>query len=326
MRRIGLAVVLVLSLTLAPHAAGAQQAGKAWRIGFLSPYSADLDKNWRAALQQGLRDLGYVEGKNIIIEHRHAEGRLERLPELSAELVRLKTDLFVVHGSAAISAAANASSTIPIVMAAAADPVGTGLVASLARPGGRVTGLSDLHSEINAKRLQLLKEMIPSLSRVAVLLNPATPVHPLQWSDIQAAAPALRLTVVSVEMKGLEDVDNVFATIRKEKAEALNLLGGAATIHTRRVADLAVKNRIPTISTTRVSAEEGLLMSYGTDFQDLYRRAATYVDKILKSAKPGDIPVEQPTKFELVINLKTAKALGLTIPPSVLGRADHLIE
>jgi putative ABC transport system substrate-binding protein len=310
MRLIGLAVVLAVGLVIALLAAEGQEAGKIWRIGFLSPYSTEFDKSWRAALQQGLRDLGYVEGKNFVIEQRHAEGRFERFPELAAELVRLKLDVFLAHSVAAVNAAKKASSTVPIVMAVVADPLGTGLVASLARPGGQVTGLSDLHSEINAKRLELLKGMVPSLSRVAVLWNPANSVHAAQWKDLQTAAPALQLTVVPVEVKGPEDVDRVFTTIRKERAEALNLLGGAATIHLRRVADLAVKNRIPTISTTRSSAEEGLLMSYGADFKDLYRRAAIFVDKILKGAKPADLPVEQPTKFELVINLKTAKTFS----------------
>ena len=210
----------------------AQEAGKTWRIGFLSPYSPDYDKTWLVAFQHGLRDLGYVEGRNIVIEQRHAEGRFERFPELAAELVRLKLDVFVVHGSvAAINAVRKASNTIPIVMAAAADPVGSGLVASLARPGGQVTGLSDLHSGINAKRLELLKELVPSTSRVAILLNPAAPIHASQWKDLQAAAPALRLTVVPVAMTGIEDVERVFTTIRRERAEALNVLGGAATIH-----------------------------------------------------------------------------------------------
>jgi len=325
MRLIGL-ILLALSLAIAPLAAEGQQPEKIWRIGFLSPYSTEYDKSWRAALQQGLRDLGYVEGKNVVIEQRHAEGRFERFPELAAELVRLKLDVFLAHGVAAVDAARKASSTVPIIMVPVADPLGSGLVASLARPGGQVTGLSDLHSEINAKRLELLKGMVPSLSRVAVLLNPAARVHTAQWKDLQAAAPALQLTVVPVELKGPEDVDRLFTTIRKERAGALNLLGGAATIHTRRVADLAVKNRIPTISTTRNLAEQGLLMSYGADFKDLYRRAATFVDKIFKGAKPADLPVEQPTKFELVINLKTAKALGLTILQTLLLQADQVIE
>ena len=326
MRLIRLEVVLALSLALTPLAAEAQERGKTWRIGFLSPYSADFDKTWRAAFKLGLRNLGHVEGRNIVIHERHAQGRLERFPELAAELVRLKLDVFVVHGAPAVRAAEQATSAIPIVFAVSADPIGDRIVASLARPGGNVTGLADLHTEINAKRLELLKEVVPSLSRVAVLLNPGYPVHRPQWTDLQAAAPPLRLTVVSVEMKGQEDVDRAFSTIRRERAEALSLLGGAATIHTRRVADLAIKNRIPTISTTRSSAEEGILMSYGADFSDLYRRAAAYVDKILKGAKPTDLPVEQATKFELVINRKTAKALGMTIPQSILGRADHVVE
>jgi putative tryptophan/tyrosine transport system substrate-binding protein len=327
MRLIGLAVILALSLVLPLPPAEAQEAGKVWRIGFLSPYGPDYDEKWRAAFRSGMRDLGYVEGKNLVIEERHARGRFERFPEMAADLVRFNLDVFVVHGGLpAINAARKASTSVPIVMPAVADPVGMGLVASLARPGGNITGLSDLHSDMNAKRLELLKETVPSLSRVAVLLNPSFAVHPAQWKDLQNAAPALRVTLVLVEMKGPEDIDQIFMTIRKERAEALNLLGGAATIHTRRVADLAVKHRIPTISTTKNAAEEGLLMSYGADFRDLYRRAATYVDKIFRGAKPADLPVEQPTKFELVVNLKTAKALGLAIPQSVLVRADEIIQ
>jgi putative ABC transport system substrate-binding protein len=315
------------SLLAGPHVGEGQTGGQVWRIGFMSPYSPDFDEKWRAAFRSGLRDLGYVEGKNLVIDERHARGRFERFPEMAADLVRLNPAVFVVHGGLpTINAARKASNSIPIVMPAVADPVGMGLVASLARPGGNITGLSDLHSDINAKRLELLKEMVPALSRVAVLLNPSFAVHPAQWRDLQTAAPTLRLSLVLVEMKGPEDIDRIFTTIRRERVEALNILGGAATIHTRRVADLAVKHRIPTISTTKNAAEEGLLMSYGADFRDLYRRAAMYVDKIFKGAKPADIPIEQPTKFELVINLKTAKALGLTIPQSVLLRADHVIQ
>jgi len=315
-----------LGIMAAPLAAEAQEAGKTWRIGFLSPYSADFDKTWRAALWHGLRDLGYVEGKSIIIEQRHADGTIERLPQLAQELVRLKIDIFVAHGHPAVSAARKASSTAPIVMCPAADPVGVGLVASLARPGGNITGVSDLHSGLVTKRLDLLKEVVPSASRVAVLLDPASPTQVDQFKSLQAAAPALRLTLLPVEIKGPDDIDPGFAAIRRERVEAVNILGGAATIHLKRVAELAIKSRMATISTTRRAAEDGFLMAYGADFSDLYRRAATYVDKILKGAKPAELPIEQPTKFELVINLKTAKALRLTIPPSVLGRADHVIE
>jgi len=329
MRRIGLAVVLAVSLTLAPLGVEGQEVGKTSRIGFLSQYSADYDKTWRAAFRNGLQDLGYVEGKNILIEERHAEGRFERFPALAAELVRLKIDVFLVHGHpVAIDAAKEASSTIPIIMVANPDPVGLGLVASLARPGGRITGLSDFHSGLVAKRLELLKEAVPSISRVAVLYA-TTPVQLRALRETQAAALTLRLTVVPVEIKvgpGPDDIESAFTTMKRERAEALNVLFGAAGTHLSRVADLAIKNRIPTTATQRVSTEHGYLMSYGAIFLDLYRRAATYVDKILKGAKPSDLPIEQPTKFELVINLKTAKALGLIIPQTIILQANHVIE
>jgi len=311
----------------APLVGAAQTGGRVWRIGFLSPYSADFDKSWRAALRDGLRDLQYVEGKNTILEQRHADGRLELLPDLAAELVRSKVDVFVVHGSEpAVRAAERASGSLPIVFVANPDPVAAGLVAGLARPGGRVTGLSDNHGELAGKRIELLREAVPSVSRVAVL-HSTLPQSLGMLRQTEAAAHALRLTVVPVENREpRSDVERIFTTIRNERAEALNVLPGAAGIHQSRVADLAIKHRIPTIGTARVGADSGFLMSYGADFPALYRRAATYVDKILKGAKPVDMPIEEPTKFELVINLKTAKALGLTIPPSLLGRADHVIK
>jgi putative ABC transport system substrate-binding protein len=330
MPRIGLAVVLTLSLILAPLAGEAQEAAKVWRIGFVSPYSADFDATWRAGFRKGLRDLGYVEGKNIVIEERHFGGRLERFPALAEELVRLKIDVLVVHGGnpSTIDAARKASSTIPIVFVANPDPVGLGLVVSLARPGGQVTGISDLHGDLIGKRLELLKEAVPSITRIAVLHN-ANPTSLRGLSDTQAAASVLGLTVFAVEIRtGPEpaDIDRAFTMIRRERAEALNVSFGSAGVHTRHVADLAVKSRLLTIGTTRIATESGYLMSYGADFPDLYRRAAIYVDKILKGAKPADLPVEQPTKFELVVNLKTAKALGLTIPQTILLRADHVIQ
>jgi len=316
-------------LLAAPLAAEAQEAGKVWRIGLLSADSIELDKPYRAAFQEGLRELQYVEGRNVVIEQRHADGRREQFPALAAELVRAKADVLVVHGYLeAVRAAEQASSAIPIIFVANPDPIASGIVASLARPGGRVTGLSDMHSDLAAKRLELLKGVVPSLSRVAVL-HTASPIYRRALKDTQTAAVALGLTVVPVEIgssAGLADIDGVFATIRRERAEALNVLFAAAGIHQKRVADLAVKRGVLTMGTSRRSAESGYLMSYGANFPELYRRAATYVDKILKGAKPGDLPIEQPTKFELIVNLKTAKALGLTIPPSLLGRADEVIE
>jgi putative ABC transport system substrate-binding protein len=316
-------------LLAAPLAANAQEAGKVWRIGLLSADSIELDKPYRAAFQEGLRELQYVEGRNVVIEQRHADGRREQFPALAAELVRSKIDVLVVHGfPEAVRAAEQASSAIPIIFVANPDPIVSGIVASLARPGGRVTGLSDMHSDLAAKRLELLKGAVPSLSRVAVL-HTASPIARRALKDTQTAASALGLTVVPVEIgssAGLADIDGVFATIRRERAEALNVLFAAAGIHQKRVADLAVKRGVLTVGTSRRSAESGYLMSYGANFPELYRRAATYVDKIFRGTKPADLPVEQPTKFELVINLKTAKALGLTIPPAMLGRADEVIQ
>jgi len=325
MRLIGLAVILTLDLLATPLAAEAQEAGKVWQIGFLSPYSTDQDKSRRAAFQQGLRDLGYVEGKNLVIEQRHADGRFERLPALAAELVRLPLDVLVAHGDGGVHAK-QATSTIPIVVVANPDPVGLGIAASLARPGGNVTGLSDLHGDLAAKRLALLKEAIPAASRIAVLWRSGASSHPPQLRDIQAAASALRVTVFPLEIQGPHDFGRVFTTLRRERLDALDILGGAAGVHRRQFAELAIQNRVPTISTTREFAEDGLLMSYGSNFPDLYRRAATYVDRILRGTRPGDLPIEQPTTFELVINLKTAKALGLTIPQTLLRRADQVIQ
>jgi putative tryptophan/tyrosine transport system substrate-binding protein len=318
------------SILVAPFVAEAQAIGKVWRIGFLSPYGPDYDEKWRAAFRSGLRDLGYVVGKNIVIEERHVRGRLERYPAQAEELVRLQIDVFVVHGGepSQIDAARQASRTIPIVFVANPDPVGLGLVATLARPGGQVTGVADQHSDLVGKRLELLKEAAPSISRIAVLHN-SNVISLRGLRDTQAAASVLGLTVVPVEINsgpGPADIDRAFTTIRRERAEALNVLFGAAGVHPRHVADLATKSRLLTLGTTRGSADSGYLMSYGADFPDLYRRAATYVDKILKGARPSDLPVEQPTKFELVINLKTAKALGLTIPQLLLLRADQVIQ
>jgi len=326
MRRIGLAIGLALSMLLAPLAAGAQ-AKKTPRIGFLAPPSAEYAKSRVAAFEQALHQLGYVDGKSIIIEYRYADGRFERLPNLATELVRLGVDILVVMGAPAAHAAKNATSVIPIVIGNAADPVGTGLVASLARPGGNITGLSDFNLGVVTKRFELLKEVVPSASRVAVLLNPANPTNPLQLKEIQAVAPALGVTLLPLEARELNDVDRAFAVMRNQQPGALIVFGDQMFgTHQKRLAELALKSRLPAIWAQKENVDAGGLMSYGTNFDDLYRRAAGYVDKILKGAKPADLPVEQPTKFELVINLKTAKALGLTIPQSVMLRADQVIE
>jgi ABC-type uncharacterized transport system substrate-binding protein len=327
MRLIGLAVVLALSLALAPLAAEAQQAEKVWRVGYLSSSSAERERTRVAAFQQGLRELGYSEGKSISIEQRYAGGEFERLPELAAELARLKIDIFVIAGAPAAHAAKKASTVIPIVMIAVADPVGMGLVASLARPGGSITGLSDFNTGVVAKRLELLREVVPSASRVAVLLNPTNPSNPPQLKLTQAAAATLGVTLLAFEANRADAIDRAFVAIKTERAGALIIIGDPMLgTHAKRIVELSTRNRLPTIYWVREFPDAGGLMSYGAKFDDLWRRAATYVDKILKGAKPGELPVEQPTKFELVINLKTAKALGLTIPQTILLQADQVIE
>ena len=320
MRLIG----LVLALALAPLVAEAQPAEKLARIGYLSLGSAaDTPK----ALLQGLRELGYVEGQNLVIEYRYTEGKAERLPDLAAELVSLKVDIIVAGGTPPPLAAKRATTTIPIVMTSAGDPVGSGLVASLAKPGGNVTGLSTFTRDLAAKRLQLLKEVVPVISRVAVLWNAANPYAVLNMRETEAAARTLGLQVQSVEVRGPDDIETGFSTAIRWRAGAFIVVDDPVTyLHRTRIADLAARNQLPAMYGFRQYAEAGGLMAFGTSLADLSRRAATYVDKILKGAKPADLPVEQPTQFELVINAKTAKALKLTIPPSVLLRADQVIE
>ena len=322
-------LLALLALGATPLGAEAQQPGKVARIGYLAVVPAELDKSWRTAFQQGLEELGYLEGKNIVIEWRHASGRMEKLPELAAELVRLKVDVFFVYGREATDAAIKASSSTPIIITADPDPVGAGLATSLARPGGRITGLSDLHGDMTSKRLELLKEVAPSVSRVAVLFNPANIVSALQMKSIQASARTMGLTVLAWGVGGPEDIDRAFATIGRERPGGLLVVAESVVvggINRNRIVDHAMKNRLPLIGTVRGWADAGALMAYGTNFHDLWRRAATYVDKILKGAKPGDLPIEQPTKFALVINLKSAKALSITIPQTVLLRADEVIQ
>jgi putative ABC transport system substrate-binding protein len=309
-----------------PVAAEAQQAGKVPRIGFLfygSPGpSPELD-----AFRQGLRELGYIEGQNITIEYRFAGGRVGQLPELAAELVRLKLDVIVTPGTPASVAAKQATSTIPIVFAGVADAVGAGLVADFARPRGNITGLTGISAELGGKRLELLKEVAPKASRVAVLFNPADRSNVLVLKELQESAPALRLTLQPLGVRGPGEFEGAFVAMSRKRAHALfGAAGILTTEHRKAVVDLAAKSRIPAMWGERQFVEAGGLMSYAVNFYDQVRRAATYVDKILKGAKPGDLPVEQPTKFELVINLKTAKALGLTIPQSLLLRADEVIQ
>jgi len=323
---VGFHTILVL-LVGCVAMAHAQQARKVPRIGvLLSGTPASFSPRTKAFLQ-GLRDLGYIEGKTITIEWRWGKDRVEQLPELAAELVRLNADVIVTNGTTASKALQNATRTIPIVMVVVGDPVGTGLVESLARPGGNVTGLSNLTPESSGKRLELLKEVVPTASRVAVLLNPANPTNPLQLRETQAAAPAFGMTLLSLEVKGPDDFERAFTAMRKERAGALIVFGDVMFYSQRsQIVELAVKSRLPGIYVQPEIAEAGGLMSYGPSTNDMFRRAATYVDKILKGAKPSDLPVEQPMKFELVINLKTAKQIGLTIPQSVLYRADKVIK
>src|SRR3989454_2692632 len=301
----------------------AQQAKKIPRIGFLGATSPSVELARIEAFRQGLRELGYVEGKNIVIEWRWAAGKFDRLPELAAELVRLNVEVIVTGGSTSTGAAKKVTTTIPIVMAQTNDPVGSGFVASLARPGGNMTGLSTFAPELSGKRLELLKEVVPKLSRVAVLGDSTTPGNAQALKETELAARALKVQLRYLDILGPKDIETAFREASKGRADAVLVLGAPVLISPRRqIADLTVKNRLPAAYPVAEYVEDGGLMSYGVSVSDLYRRAATYVNKTLKGAKPADLPVEQPTKFELAINLKTAKALGLTIPQSVLGPAD----
>jgi putative ABC transport system substrate-binding protein len=316
-------------LLAAPFAAEAQQAAKVARIGYLAGNLAAFP-HLPEAFRQGLRDLGYVEGRNVVIEYRDAEGKYDRLPALAAELVALKVDVILAGGTPQALAAKQATGTIPIVFAGVSDPVTSGLVASLARPGGNVTGLATLVPELVGKCLEQLKQAVPGVSRVAVLWHPGvtgerTAKDVLKRAEV--AARALGVRPLFVEARGPEDFDRAFSDMTRARAGALTALPSVMFIlERRRLVDLAAKNRLPAVYPWRDFVDAGGLMSYGPNIADLFRRAATYVDKILKGAKPADLPVEQPTKFELVINLKTAKALGLTIPQSLLQRADEVIQ
>ena len=308
----------------APLGAQAQpQAKKAPRIGVLTgPADPGVE-----AFRQGLRELGYVERENITIERRSAEGKLDRLPELAVELVRLKVDVIVASSNLAVVALRKATQTIPIVMSIVADPVGEGFVASLARPGGNITGLTSISEQLSRKRLELLKEINPHLSRVAVSRSPTTPTHGILWGETQAAATALGIKVFALDLRSAEEIEGAFRTMTRERAEGLVVLPEPVSFTNRkRIVDLAAKTRLIAMYPWKEFAEAGGLMVYATNRDDLWRRSAIYVDKILKGARPADLPIEQPTKFELIINLKTAKALGLIIPQSLLLRADQIIE
>ena len=323
--------ITILAITFAILAftqpATAQQAGKVPQIGYLDANSLSKGVARIKAFRQGLRALGYVDGKNIIIEWRSAEGKRGRLPALAEELVRLKVDVIVSAGASTTRAAKKATSKIPIVIAQHSDPVGSGFVASLARPGGNVTGLSTLAPEVSAKQMQLLKETLPKLSRVAILGTSTRPGTAQALREIERAAEALRVKIHYLDVLDPKAIEGAFDAAMKARADAVLVLAGRIlTGHKRKIVKLALKSRLPAIYPFPVYVEAGGLMSYGVRRSDLFRRAATYVDKILKGAKPADLPVERPTKFDLIINLKTAKALGITVPPSILLQATKVIE
>jgi putative tryptophan/tyrosine transport system substrate-binding protein len=315
---------MLFALAIPGHA---QQSGKIPRIGFLGNSTPDLEANLIGPFREGLRDLAYVEGKNIVIEWRWAEGKYERFPALIAELLASTVDLIVTAGTPASLAVKKAAPSTPLVMIAVGDPVGTGLIASLAHPGGNVTGLTSIAADLEGKRLELLREVVPTLSHVAVFWNPASPFQVVAEKEVQAAALALHMKVLSLGVQAPEQFDNAFATIRKERPGALNVLADRLFLHNRaRIMDYAAKNRLPGVHAYVELVEAGGLMSYGPSYPGMHRRAAYFVDRILKGTKPADLPVEQPAKFELVINLKAAKQIGVTVPPAVLYRADKVIK
>jgi ABC-type uncharacterized transport system substrate-binding protein len=327
MKKAGLSSILIAVTLLAVAViAEAQQPKKVPRIGFMIGTSPSIIPDRIEGFRQGLRELGYVEGKNIIIEYRVAEGKVERLPDLLAELVRLKVDV-IVTGGIVNRAAKEATVTIPIVIAFDNDPVENGLVVSLARPGGNITGLSALYPELSGKQLELLKEIVPRLSRVAVLGSSFEPGNTHVVREVEAAAEALGVQHLYLDLQDAKDIETAFRAASKGRANALLVLSGTIVLSQRtQIATLAIKSRLPAIYPRPEFVEDGGLMTYGPSITDLYRRAATYVDKILKGTKPADLPVEQPMKFEFIINLKAAKQIGLTIPPNVLARADKVIK
>src|SRR5258706_33757 len=321
--------LLAIAFVVAPTGAmaHAQQSGKIPRIGYITGTALSANSARTEAFRQGLRELGYVQGKSIVIEWRSAEGKADRLAALAADQVRLKVDVIVTGGPTSNGAAKKAKLTIPIVMAYDTDPVGNGFVTSLARPGGNITGLSTLATEISGKQLELLKETVPRLSRVAVLGNSTNPGNPQSLKEIELAAGALGVKLESLDVLDPKDIESVFRSAGKGRVDALLVLASSIfNSHRTQIIDLALKNRLPAIYPYPEFVEDTGLMTYSVSFTDLFRRAATYVDKILKGAKPADLPVEQPKKFEFIINLQAAKQIGLTIPPNVLARADKVIR
>jgi putative ABC transport system substrate-binding protein len=310
-----------------PLVVQAEQVTRIFRIGLLSPFSPADTALWHQALLRGLRDLGWIDGKNIAIEYRYAEGRNDRLPKLIDDLVRLKVDIIVTAVTNDTLAAKHAAGGIPIVMAAAGDPVATGIVASLARPGGNITGLSQMNPDLTGKRLELLKEIAPKIASVAVLLNPDDPISSLGLNEIELPARKLKIEVHALPVRDTDGLDGALQEAAKTRIEALAIMPNPVFVkNLKRIADFALQNRLPSMFHLREFAEAGGLLSYGADRTDLFLRAATFVDKILKGARPADLPIEQPTKFDLTINLKTAKTIGLTVPPALIASADDVIE
>jgi putative ABC transport system substrate-binding protein len=322
-------IFAVLSLAAVPLISFAQQQGKIWRVGFLSQRARpnSLDADIFGSFPRGMRELGYVEGKNFVIEWRFADGDVGRLPSLAAELVRLKVDVIVTSSTPATKVLQKATTSIPIVMGSIGDPVGSGFIANLARPAGNITGLTSLTNDLSPKLLSLLLEIVPKLSRVAVLSNSANPFHAAVLENVQAAGRKAGVTILSMEARTMQEIEDAFPAITKERAGAVILAQDTLfTQQRRQIAELSTKHRVPFIAAMREYVEAGVLMSYGPNFADIYRRTAIYVDKIFKGAKPAELPVEQPTEFELFINSKTAKALGLEIPPSLLLQANVIIQ
>jgi len=322
-----LIAAFTLSVLLTPPATEAQQRAHLPRVGYLGTSSASLEPELVKAFREGLRDLGYVEGQNILIEYRWAEGNYQRFPDLVADLVNLKMDLILTAGTPGALAAKRATQTIPIVMAVTGDAVGTGLVSSLARPGGNLTGLTTMVPDLEGKRLEILREVVPKLTTLVVLLNTANPLTAIQWKETKISAETLGIQLHPVELRRPEEFKDAFAKVARQRPDGITMVADRFLLaHRMQIVDFVAKARLPAIYPYRDFVVAGGLMSYSPSYEDLFRRSASYVDKILKGAKPSDLPIEQPTKFELLVNMKTAKTLGVPIPPLLLLRADHVVE
>jgi putative ABC transport system substrate-binding protein len=323
----GIGFIITLGILLGSLAAQAQQTGNVYRIGFLGNSTAALEANLVGPFREGLRDLGYVEGRNVLIEYRWAEGKYDRFPALIGELLALKVAVIVTAGTPASLAVKKATTSVPLVMSAVGDPVGAGIVPSLSHPGGNITGLTAISTEMDAKRLELLREVVPSVSYIALLWNAASPLQVLAEKQVQAAAQVLRMRVLSLGVKTEEEIKSALAVIARERPDALLVLADRLLLHHRAlIMDFATRHRLPGVHAYRELVEAGGLMSFGPSYADMHKRAAYFVDRILKGAKPGDLPVERPRTFELVINLKVAKALGVSIAPAAVHRATRIIE